>query len=128
MLVLFYDEFGAYCNSLDKKVAEDEKKKLATLAMLGRSFRMHILISMQRADASYFNSSRDNFNLVIGLGNLSEESKNMLFHEYKDDMLPDRKQGTGYMLTNGTALTAVQVPTISNMTKLESFIKQGVTR
>lgn len=128
MLILFFDEWASYCNSLDKKVVEEEKKKLSNLLMLGRSFRVHIIVSQQRADAVYFNSARDNFNLIIGLGNLSEESKNMLFHEYKSQMLSDRKQGTGYMLTNGTDLTAIAVPTINNMQKLQDTIKQGVTR
>lgn len=96
--------------------------------MLGRSFHVHVIVSQQRADAVYFNAARDNFNLIIGLSNLSEESKNMLFHEYKEQMLPDRKQGTGYMLTNGTDLTAIVVPKINNMQKLHNTIKQGVTR
>lgn len=128
MIVLFFDEWASYCNSLDKKVIEEEKKKLSNLLMLGRSFNVHVIISQQRADATYFNSARDNFNLVVGLGNLSEESKSMLFHEFKSEMLPDKTQGTGYMLTNGTNLTAIQVPTISNMAKLQTAIKEGVTR
>lgn len=128
MIVLFFDEWASYCNSLDKKIIEEEKKKLSNLLMLGRSFRVHIIISQQRADAAYFNSARDNFNLVVGLGNLSEESKNMLFHEHKSDMLPDRKQGTGYMLTNGTNLTAIQVPTIWNLSKLHCTIRESVCR
>lgn len=128
MMVLFFDEWASYCNSLDKKIIEDEKRKLSNILMLGRSFNVHVIISQQRADAAYFNTARDNFNLVIGLGNLSEESKNMLFHEFKNDMLPDRKRGTGYMLTNGTSLTAIQVPTISNMEKLQATIKEGVMR
>lgn len=128
MIVLLFDEWASYCNSLDKKVIEEEKKKLSNLLMLGRSFRVHVIISQQRADAAYFNSARDNFNLVAGLGNLSEESKNMLFHEFKSEMLPDRTQGTGYMLTNGTSLTAIQVPTISNMAKLKATIKESVLR
>lgn len=128
MIVLFFDEWASYCNSLDKKIIEEEKKKLSNLLMLGRSFRVHIIISQQRADAAYFNSARDNFNLVVGLGNLSEESKNMLFHEFKPEMLPDRTQGTGYLLTNGMNLITIQVPTITNMTKLQSTIKESVLR
>lgn len=128
MLVLFFDEWASYCNNLDKKAVEEEKRKLAALLMLGRSFRVHVIVSQQRADAAYFNAARDNFNLVIGLGNLSEESKNMLFHEFKEQMKPDRKQGTGYMLTNGTNLTAVHVPAISDMKKLHRTILQGIQR
>lgn len=127
-IFLFFDEWASYCNSLDKKVIEEEKKKLSNLLMLGRSFNVHVIVSQQRADATYFNSARDNFNLVIGLGNLSEESKNMLFHEFKNEMLPNRTRGTGYMLTNGSVLTSIQVPKISDMRKLESTIKKGVLR
>lgn len=129
MLVLFYDEWAAYCNSLDKKSVEVEKQKLSNLLMLGRSFHLHCIISQQRADAQYFSTARDNLNLVIGLGNLSEESKNMLFHEFKDQMQPNRKQGMGYMLTNGAApLIPVVVPTITDMDKLHCAIRQAITR
>lgn len=123
MLILFFDEWASFLNSLDKREIEEEKKKLATLLMLGRSFRVHVIISQQRCDASYFSTARDNFNIVIGLGNLSEESKQMFFHEFKDQMKSNRTQGTGYMLTNGTNFTAVRVPTITDFNKLHNLIK-----
>ncbi len=127
-IFLFFDEWASYSNSLNKKILEEEKKNLSILLMLGRSFNVHVIVSQQRADATYFNAARDNFNLIIGLGNLSEESKNMLFHEFKSEMLPNRTQGTGYMLTNGSNLTAIQVPKINDMRKLESTIRKGVLR
>lgn len=108
-LLLFFDEWASYILNLEKKKAEDEKRKLATLLMLGRSFNVHMFVSQQRVDASYFNAVRDNFNLIIALGNLSAEGKEMMFREFKDQMKPDRKQGTGYMLTNGTDLTSIVV-------------------
>lgn len=98
------------------------------LLMLGRSFNIHVLISQQRVDASYFNSARDNFNLVIGLGNLSSEGKEMMFKEFKEEMRPDRKQGTGYMLTNGTNFTPIVVPTITNIENLHSYIRMSTQR
>ncbi|MEK4206512.1 MULTISPECIES: FtsK/SpoIIIE domain-containing protein [Paenibacillus] len=128
MIVLFFDEWASYCNSLDKKTIEGEKQKLSNLLMLGRSFRVHVIVSQQRADAQYFGTARDNFNLTIGLGNLSEESKNMLFHEFKEQMKPDRRQGTGYMLLNGGQIAPIIVPAIANMDKLHRAIKQGVMR
>ena len=127
-LLLFFDEWASYILNLDKKKAEEEKKKLATLLMLGRSFNVHILISQQRVDAVYFNSARDNFNLVIALGNLSTEGREMMFREFKDEMKPDRKQGTGYMLTNGTDLTPILVPAVSDMNRLNCCIRQAVQR
>lgn len=77
MLILFFDEWASYILNIDKKKAEEEKKKLATLLMLGRSFNIHVMVSQQRVDASYFSSARDNFNLVIALGNLSVVSSNL---------------------------------------------------
>lgn len=125
-LILFFDEWASYCNSLDKKLVEEEKKKLATLLMLGRSFNVHVIISQQRADASYFSSARDNFNLVVGLGNLSEESKNMLFHEFKDSIKPDRKQGTGFIIQNGSNFEPIIVPKVNNFKKLHDYIRKIV--
>lgn len=98
------------------------------LLMLGRSFNVHIIVSQQRVDAAYFNSARDNFNLVIALGNLSSEGKEMMFRTFKDEMNSDRKQGTGYMLTNGTNFTPIVVPAISDMKRLHSYIRTAVER
>lgn len=127
-ILLFFDEWASYILSLEKKKAEEEKKKLATLLMLGRSFNLHVLISQQRVDASYFNATRDNFNLVIALGNLSLEGKEMMFHEFKDQMKADRKQGTGYMITDGMDFTPIVVPTVSDTKRLNHCIKEAVIR
>lgn len=127
-LLLLIDEWASYILNLDKKKSEEAKKKLATLLMLGRSFNVHVLISQQRVDASYFNAARDNFNLVIALGNLSSEGKEMMFREFKNEMKTDRKQGTGYMLTNGTNFTPIVVPAISDMKCLHSYIRMAVER
>lgn len=128
MVVGFWDEWVAYLNMQDKKQAEEEKRKMANILMLGRSFNIHVIISQQRADAQYFATARDNLNVVIGLGNLSTESKEMMFREYRHEMLPDRKRGTGYMLTNGTDLKSVYVPRVRDMDKLHRAIKEAVDR
>lgn len=126
MLILFFDEWASYLNFLEKKIAEEEKRKLSNLLMLGRSFNVHVIISQQRADAQYFSTARDNFSVAIGLGNLSPESKDMLFHDYKDQMENSCRQGTGYMLTNGMDLKRIVVPTVSNMDKLHNTIRTVV--
>lgn len=128
MVVIYFDELAAYLNMQDKKQAEEEKRKMANILMLGRSFNIHVIISQQRADAQYFATARDNLNVVIGLGNLSTESKEMMFREYRHEMLPDRKRGTGYMLTNGTDLKSVYVPRVRDMDKLHRAIKEAVDR
>lgn len=130
MLLCFFDEWASYTLNIDKKKSEEEKKKLATLLMLGRSFNVHVMLSQQRMDASYFatGGSRDQLNLVISLSNLSAEGKEMFFREFKDQIKPDRKQGTGYMITNGMDFTPIQVPFISDMTKINYYIREAVTR
>ena len=65
---------------------------------------------------------------MIALGNLSSEGKEMMFREFKNEMKPDRKQGTGYMLTNGTNFTPIVVPAISDMKCLHSYIRMAVER
>lgn len=128
-LLLYFGEWASYIMNVDKKRAEEDKKKLGTLLMLGRSFNIHVGISQQRVDAAYFSAgSRDQYNVVIALGNLSTEGKEMMFREYKDQMKPDRKQGTGYMITNGTDFVPIQVPYISNMDKVNYYIKEAVNR
>lgn len=127
--LLLFDEWAGYCNYLEKKESEEEKKKLASLLLLGRSFNYHVLLSQQRMDAEYFGKSRDNFNLMIYLGNPSKEVKEMLFSDYKDELgTPDRTRGTGYMLTNGTDFQRIIVPEITKIDKLHNCIRQAVLR
>lgn len=125
-LLLAFDEFAAYLNSLDKKAAEEEKRKLATLLMLGRSFNIHVIVSQQRGDSQYFATARDNFSCIVALGNLSKESKDMFFSDWKEQMLPVTNIGAGYMLTNGTELKHIQVPYIRDHKKLEECIRNVV--
>lgn len=123
--LLMFDEWASYLNVLDKKEAEAAKNKLATLLMLGRSFNVHVLISQQRADASYFSSSRDNFSTIIALGNISKESKQMFFSEVKDEMQPCGL-GEGYVLFNGVDLKKIIVPTVRDESKLNYYIAQSL--
>lgn len=126
--LLVFDEWGAFINSLDKKDAEDAKKKLSILLMLGRSFDYHILLSQQRLNAEDFGKSRDQFNLIILLGNASKEVISMLFHDYKEYIQNDRKRGTGYLLANGADFQPIVVPTIASMEQVNNAIKHAVIR
>lgn len=129
MRVLLFDEWSAYLDGLDeKKHMEAQRKKLGQLLRLGRSFRTHVLLGQQRMDSTYFQGFRENFNLVIGLSNLSKESRDMFFSEYKEQMEPDRARGTGYMTVNGAGFTPVAVPKVNDLDKLHRAILAGVTR
>jgi len=129
MQVLLFDEWSAYLDGLDeKKQIEAQRKKLGQLLRLGRSFHYHVILGQQRMDSTYFQGFRENFNLVIGLSNLSKESRDMFFSEFKDQMEPDRARGTGYMTVNGASFTPVAVPKVNDLEKLHRAILAGVTR
>lgn len=123
--LLVFDEWASFLNFLEKKEAETAKKQLATLLMLGRSFNCHVLIAQQRADAEYFGKARDNFSVVVALGNISKEAAAM-FGFSRDEMKSVSGIGSGYMLTNGTDLTRIQVPTVRRPERLEAAIRAVV--
>jgi DNA segregation ATPase FtsK/SpoIIIE-like protein len=125
--LLVIDEWAAFLNTLEKKEADAARTKLSTLLMLGRSFNVHILISQQRADAEYFQKSRDNFGLVIAMGNISKESA-LMFGFDRELMEPVAGVGYGHMLTNGQDLTAIRVPAVRNLAKLERYLRNAVSR
>lgn len=133
MVVLMFDEWSAYADSCSfgsggRKHMEAQRMKLGQLLRLGRSFRTHVLIGQQRMDSTYFQGFRENFNIVIGLSNLSKESRDMFFSEFKEQIQPDRARGTGYMTVNGACFTPVAVPRVKNLEKLHQAIYDGVTR
>jgi len=118
---LIFDEWASFLNNLDKKTADSAKQQLAMLLMLGRSFNIHVLISQQRLDASYFASSRDNFNVVIGMGVLSKESVEMMFSDYKDVIQRNKAQGHGSAIF-GNRFCEIIVPTVRDTNKLHRAI------
>ncbi|MEH2940402.1 hypothetical protein [Lawsonibacter sp. JLR.KK007] len=129
IMCLLFDEWSAYLDSLDsKKEVEAQRKKLGQLLRLGRSFHVHVIVGQQRMDSTYFQGFRENFNIAIGLSNLSKESRDMFFSEYKEQMEPDRARGTGYMTVNGASFTPVAVPKVNDLDKLHRAILAGVTR
>lgn len=129
LMCLLFDEWNSYLESLDsKKDAETQRRKLGSLLRLGRSFHVHVIVGQQRMDSTYFQGFRENFNMVIGLSNLSKESRDMFFSEFKEQIQPDRERGTGYLTINGTGFTPVAVPRVRNLEKLHQAIYIGVSR
>ncbi|MBQ8199869.1 MAG: DUF87 domain-containing protein [Lachnospiraceae bacterium] len=126
-ICLVFDEWASFINNLDKKSADRAKQLLATLLMLGRSFNIHVIISQQRLDASYFASSRDNFAVVIGMGVLSKESVDMMFSDYKEVINRNKAQGHGSAII-GNQFKDIIVPAVRDTNKLQAFIESAVNR
>ncbi len=99
---LIVDEWAALLRAVeikDRKLLGKMKAIMSELVMVGRGYQYYPVIGMQRADSEYFATSRDNFELCIGLGNLSQEGKKMLFTDFRNDM-PRVKKREGYMLAS----------------------------
>lgn len=134
-IVAIIDEFAAYINymtGIDKKLAEADKQIISNIGMLGRSFRINVILSQQRFDSSYWGSGggRENFissGFVILLANASQESQKMLFPEYYNNLSNDRKRGTGFMSICGNAIIPIISPII-NMVRANELIMIGATR
>lgn len=125
--LLLFDEWASFLLTLDKKEADTARTKLSTLLMLGRSFNFQVIISQQRADAEHFAKSRDNFGLVIALGNISKESAAM-FNFDRDKMDAVSGIGCGYMLVNGTDMKAIRVPMVRDHVKVERSICKTISQ
>lgn len=125
LCLLVFDEWSSFLNYLTKSQADEYRKKLATTLMMGRSFNYHLLMSQQRLSAEDFPKVRDNLD-TITLGNPSKEVIGMFYSDFRDQIQNDRGIGTGYMLTNGTDFRKIVVPTVTNMEKMDFYIKRAV--
>ena len=126
-LCLFFDEWASFVSNLEKKEAERAKTMLASLLMLGRSFQIHVIISQQRVDSVYFGNARDNFSVIIGMGRLSKESVQMMFSDYKDEIIPNKPRGYGTAII-GNRLRNIVVPRVRDTEKLHRSIREAVER
>ena len=125
--LMLFDEWASYLANCDKRTAEEEKQKLGTILMMGRSYNLHIIISEQRCDSTHYSAGgRDQFGTIIALGSLSSEGKEMMFREFKDKMKP-RTRGTGY-IRDDINITPIRVPTIRDMKKIDEYIKDALNR
>ncbi len=120
---LLFEEYASFLNSFTVKKEQDAyKSMMATILMLARSFKMHVILSSQRLSADMFQSTRDNFGIVAVLGNPSKEVISMLFSDFSDRIDNSRERGTGYVLINGAEFKKICVPYIKDMANLESQI------
>ncbi len=133
IIILLIDEYAGYIIWLtqnDKHMAETIKRKISNILMLGRSRRCFVWCIQQRISASLFPTgigAIDNFQICIGLGRLSVESRKSLFAgEHLDDTEFEEqyhpKIGQGLILIDGQELKAIQIPYISDKWKLKPLL------
>lgn len=125
---LVIDEWGSFIMSLEKKEAEQLKGKLAELLMLGRAYQFFPIVGIQRPDAAYFASSRDNFQTCLALGNLSPEGRRMVFPDSAASQIVECKKREGHLYIEGVGLEKVRIADIPNMDALDATIREAMRR
>lgn len=119
---LIIDEYAAYLEFLDKKERELIQRRVAELLMMGRAYNIHLVFVLQRADAKYFPSVRENIGIKIGLGKLSKSLATMLFEELEYSFHGAR---TGALIkANSTDIQYVKLQTIREINQLDHCIEQ----
>lgn len=128
--LLWVDEYPSFVLNLPKKDADSVKSMLSTVLMMGRSKRCLALTTAQKAMAEiYAQGARDNYNICLGMGNISKESASMLGFN-REEFCPVTEIGGGHLLLAGTNQRPVQIPYIGprGMERIKKDILEAVTR
>lgn len=127
--LLWVDELAAMVMGLEKKQAEFVKNAVASILQTGRSLNCQLLVSVQRADSTYFNNgARENFGNVVFLGpSITKEAAGMFGIDRA--ALPPVTGRAGYYIVNGNsdAIRPIQVPIVRNTAKLKAALLEGIT-
>ncbi len=133
--LLLIDEYAGYITwaTQTNKVKSDQiKQKLSEVLMLGRSRHCFVWCIQQRITASLFPSgigAIDNFQICIGLGRLSVDSRRSLFAgEHLDNSSFEEryhpKTGQGLVLIDGQELQPIQIPYIADKARLKQLLQK----
>ena len=129
LCILWVDELAAMVTGLEKKQGEQVKNAVASILQTGRSLNMQILVSVQRADSTYFNNgARENFGNVVFLGpNITKEAAGMFGIDR--DALPPVTGRAGYYIVNGNsdAIRPIQCPIVNDTAKVKEALARGIT-
>lgn len=127
--LLWIDELAAMVAGLPKSDSTFVKDAVASTLQTGRSLNCQLLVSVQRADSTYFNNgARENFGNVVFLGpNITKEAAGM-FGIDRATLLPVTGRA-GYYIVNGNseAIRPIQCTTIRDVAKLKSALLKGIT-
>lgn len=118
---LFVEEwFGllTYAETQSKKLKSDLLAKIGELLAVSRGLNLGVILAVQRADASLFNSgSREQFQCVCSFGRTSAEQFRMLGFsgESEENPTSNYTSGQALVLIDGQeGVYSVQVPLITN--------------
>lgn len=116
LLLLVADEWAGFLLSLDKKEQERILAMMGQILMMGRSMNVQAIVALQRPDAIFFRyGARDNFGLIVALGNLSSDGNRMVFStDYSEMIQPCIEIGDGHALIGGSEFYQIKIPWFSD--------------
>jgi hypothetical protein len=136
-LTFIFDEYVSAVLSQqaeDKKAAAQTMSRIAEILLMGRACgkaSVRFWCFTQRPDASIFSTgSRDQFGTIMALGNISKETKLMLFSDFKEDFEDGRRfeRGEGRLLRNGSYLQHIKIPKPREMFVVEKLCKLSLSK
>jgi len=126
--LLLIDEYVSWLSSMEKKEAEEIKKRMAQLLFMVRSLNMHVILGTQRGMADNFShGSRDCLNIIF-MGSPSKESIRSFATGEEAEAIKHCNRGSGYILFDGRPPKGITVPTIQDMGKVQEIILNGISR
>jgi energy-coupling factor transporter ATP-binding protein EcfA2 len=100
----------------EKKASTQTMSRIAEILLMGRACgraSVRFWCFTQRCDSAVFShGSRESFNTVITLGNISKELKSMVFSDFSEDFENGKRfeRGEGRILQNGAHLSHIKIP------------------
>lgn len=118
---LFIEEwFGllTYAENQSKKLKTELMAKIGEILAVGRGLNIGVIVALQRADASLFNSgTREQFQCVCSFGRCSAEQFRMLGFNGELESNPTSRYGAGealVLIDGQDAVREIKVPLIKN--------------
>ena len=121
--LLVLDEWNNFLTSLTVSEKNQYLDDLSYCLNLGRSYNMNVVIGSQAAHAEFFGKSRDSISCVVGLGQISKVTAQMLFTPYTDEPIEPQPRGCGYLLLDGQPLQKIIVPYTDNTAPIENIMR-----
>lgn len=126
---LIFDEFSSYALSKDTKEFKELMGKISHIAFMGRSFGYKLFFISQQFNSKVLDTAiREQFGIKLYMGStISTESATMLFPNCEIDKSIHLPKCCGYISQPEKDLDTIQVPYISDPTKLKKLlVKKGM--
>lgn len=118
---LIFDEYIAFMDMIGRQSLE-VMNKLKQIVMLGRQAGFFLILACQRPDAKYLGDGiRDQFNIRIALGRMSELGYGMMFGDTNKQFFIKPIKGRGYIDTGVNVISEFYTPLVS---KGYDFLKE----